>query len=545
MQRRFSELLRVFERKPAKPVEVMEEPLSVAAAVVEVKAAVVEIAMEKEQNAIVERKEEEEVAPGQPATGFLNSLPVFSPVEPSSEQQTLAMVSLNLLADCNLTNSLKNEGDYRYKHAHAEAPWSVRLDKLKRLFTRHITQGQVDVFCLQEVDFYLFQSDLKPFLKQLGFASHHQWDEDVLKKKKEPNHPFGVAICFREQKFQETFRESRSRTMMIGLSHVSASVAPVVTDKKHKPMSDWFVVNCHLEADSEKNDKRMAQLSSTLFNLSVHGKINPRIAKVVVAGDFNSVPADQPFQWLLGEVQVDQIQPHAFRFRDAYANAGEEMRQASTYADPQAAERVDHVAFSADTCEVMQWLPVPSLTALTTKFGIFYGDYPSDHYPVGCLVRALPVAQDGGEEAREAEEESGELTPGQLRVLEFLERGAPKRAGKGKPSPQEVLAMKAHTASMQAFSSHLNKAQKAWVAKWRKSYKPAEEENISKRVGRSMSMTLQVQQQQQQEMFVGVGELFQEGEEPMAELPPLPPKPSAPGLTKRRQTLFASKSVMF
>lgn len=564
MQRRFSELLRVFEKGPAKPVvEVAEEPPSVAVAAVVVVAvdeakAVVEIAapiVEQKEDVVVvavdvmvaavdEAKAVVEIAAPQKEAPEPESLPVFSPVEPSPERQTLALVSLNLLADCNLTNSLKNEGDYRYKHAHAEAPWSVRLDKFKRLFTRHITQGQVDVFCLQEVDFYLFQSDLKPFLKQLGFASHHQWDEEVLKKRKEPSHPFGVAICFRQARFVETSRESRSRTMMIGLSAVAAGAPAVGGDKKHKPMSDWFVVNCHLEADSEKNDKRMAQLSSTLFHLSTHKGVNPRIAKVVVAGDFNSVPADQPFQWLLGEVQVDQNPPHVFRFCDAYANAGEEARQAVTYADPQARERVDHVAFSADTCEVVQWLPVPGLTELTHEFGIFYGDYPSDHYPVGCLVRALPVVQ--REEAAVEEEESGELTPGQLRVLEFLERGAPKRAGKGKPTPQEVLAMRAHTASMQAFSSHLNKAQKAWVAKWRKSYKPAEEESVNKRVGRSMSMTLQVQQQLQQEMFAGVGELFQEGEEPAtaaaAELPPLPP---APGLAKRRQTLFTSKSVMF
>jgi len=78
-----------------------------------------------------------------------------------------------------------------------------------------------------------------------------------------------------------------------------------------------------------------------------------------------------------------------------------------------------------------------------------------------------------------------------MRVLIFLEEGAPKRSGKGKPSPQELAAIKTHTERVNAFVSHLTKPQKAWVTKWRKKFKPREESrenNNPERVSRSRSV---------------------------------------------------------
>jgi len=459
----------------------------------------------------------------------------------SSQQENvdLSIISLNLLSDFNLTNSVANPTDGRYKHAVDAARWEARLPQLKDLFTKH---ASTDVFALQEVDFFRFRDDLKPMLEAIGYAGSHQWEEDFAKKGA-PSHPFGLATFYKRDKFRETFKEARSRTFILGLSYShrplpngddaskgEGKAAMMKMKKKQQKKAkggsaDWFVVNVHLEADPKKESKRLAQLSSALFNLSVHTKINPSTARVVVLGDFNSVRDDPPFQWLLAnskapkvdhstdreapqgtydsdalaekktakkaandpsnsdtngngedeEEETEEQLAHAFKFADSYGSSTipPAVQMGSTYADPFADGRVDHLLFTSDTCSVISVLDVPNLTPQVKQFGIFGAEYPSDHYPVGCLLRAVddafPAEQ---EEEEEVDPNICPLTEGQMRVLEFLELGAPKRSGKGKPSPQELAAIKTHTERINAFCSHLNKHQKTWVAKWRKKFKP-------------------------------------------------------------------------
>ncbi|KAH9259653.1 hypothetical protein BASA81_002075 [Batrachochytrium salamandrivorans] len=404
----------------------------------------------------------------------------------------LAIISLNILADCNLQASRANPQDKRYPHLTPDKyDWGYRFRQLRKLLLLHINEGNVDVFCLQEVDFIRFHSDIKPFLDRQGFCAWHQWDGND----DGPRNDFGVAICYRHTKFRETFRESRSRTMIVGLA---------------TPTTEWFVVNCHLEADPKKTDKRLAQLSSTLFNLSIHTKLDPKRARMVVVGDFNSSRDDASFQWLVDPQPVDEtskvVAPHAFHLYDAYQNAPSDVYEAMTYADSLVAYRVDHVVFTVDTCAVMETLRIPLLHPNTTgKYGIFYGEHFTDHYPVGCLLQALPLPPPPLPE----EPETSELTNGQMRVLEFLQRGAPMHATtvrRGKPTSAEIEAMRAHTQSMNVFLSHLNKSQKSWVAQWRKKHHPSPTvEPTVVRITRTRSFS--------DEALMDVASLFDEGNE--------------------------------
>ena len=544
------------------------------------------------------------------------------PVLRETANDEISIISLNLLADCNLTNSVNNPDDGRYKHAVECAPWTVRLPALRAIFEKH---SSTDVFALQEVDFTRFNEDLKPMMAEFGYEGLHQWDEEFAKKGA-PNHPFGVATFYKKSKFREAFKEARSRSFIVGLARVdkSAVTSSSLTNEKEEPSGgknskkkggkhgkhqaiecDWFIVNVHLEANSTKNEKRLAQLSSTLFNLSTHAKINPLSARVIVLGDFNSRREDPPFQWLLAnykpgssteekssseapsqdhnEQQQTQAQEdegsktddrvaHAFNFADAYSQADATTQNAPTYADPFANFRVDHLLFTSDTSSVQSALAIPALTDTTRQYGIFGKDYPSDHYPVGCVLRALELTLPPESEPTKQEDEDDPnycpLTAGQMRVLLFLEEGAPKRANKNaKPSSGELAALKSHAERVNAFTSHLTTKQKAWVNKWRKKFKPAsnpveEKPNLTakERVERSRSFTMKNNEVFDLTALFREASKGREDEQTVQVALDSPPKTEktapltenkttediqkpTPGLTKRRQTVHGKRTT--
>lgn len=472
---------------------------------------------------------------------------------PRCNEHDLCVVSWNMLADYMLSRAIQNPHDLRYKHAVDAAPWETRFARLCEVFEQQLMN--VDVFSLQEVDFDRFHQDMIPYFAKRGFTGLHQHDEQVEKQRKkqsskgkkqtevsqpvQPPHAFGVAFFYDNSKFRETFRQSRFRAFTVGLT-----LASVDKDGPSPKLNEWFLVNVHLEAAREKNEQRMAQLSSTLFNLSLNGSVNPRTARVIVMGDFNSTKTDPPFQWLLdgnptkghedkentGEETTEPL-THAFQFSDAYHSAL--SGNSPTYADPLSSGRVDHVLFTEETCEISAVLRVPNVAR---KFGVFGEDFPSDHYPVGCIAKPLPIPT----ELLVQEEQSQDvidpnvcpLTPGQFRVLEFLELGAPKQPKKGKPSPSELALIREHKHRIKVFCSHLSKSQVAWVTKWRTEHKSSAD---SKQVIRSEhhQATRRKSVSALRELDLGLHLLFESHEEQGNKQPP----PSVPARTRNRASL--------
>lgn len=443
--------------------------------------------------------------------------PQVVPMLESKDDEEFAVMSLNVLADHNLVNSVANPDDMRYKHAVDQVEWPARFKRLmEMLLEKHCKN--LDVITMQEVDFKRFHEDFKPAMEKFGLIGIHQHDENIKKNGDQPPHPWGLATFYKKDRWRVSFKESRSRTMILGLTklyqhgegdgNVERSNFISIPGTKKKKMADWFVVNVHLEAQTTKTAARLGQLSSALFNLSTHTKIDPATARVVVLGDFNSDRNDAPVQWLIsntlpntaaatindekgnhhgqaadGAVSEEEVKEreneklvHAFKFKEAYD--GGEVAEAPTYADPFGAWRVDHVVYTSETSILVRLLDVPRLNDENKQFGIFgVENFPTDHYPIGLVLRArTDVAANAAEP--EADPDACPLSEGQLRVLDFLERGAPpKRKAHGKPSPAELKAIRDHAERVNAFTSHLDKAQKAWVTKYRKKGPPQYKED--------------------------------------------------------------------
>jgi len=228
---------------------------------------------------------------------------------------------------------MANPDDLRYKHAVEATAWPVRKKALLNLFFSIIPSA--DVIACQEMDYFPFHEDLLPVLRDHGFDGMHQWDGTL--KEGRPPHPWGCATLYRADKFQVGFKETRSRGLVLGLYRLPRSSAETT------PPIDYFVINVHLEANSNKVEQQLKQLHGTIYKMSTHAEVNPATARVLVCGDFNSRLEDQPMTWLLqGSLPGPDppVNAHAFRFESALDAAG---FAPVTYADPFCAERVDHL----------------------------------------------------------------------------------------------------------------------------------------------------------------------------------------------------------
>jgi hypothetical protein len=442
--------------------------------------------------------------------------------------------------------SVQNPEDARYKHAVEATPWAVRRIALQVQLAR-LAQA-ADVFAFQESDFALFHQDFAPWLAELGFAGVHQWDGCL--KHDQPPHPWGVAVAYRSDRFTMGFKETRSRGMVVGLCKVGLPAAAVPASS---PAPDWFIANVHLEASSNKVTQQLKQLHGTINKLSTHALLNPASARVIVCGDFNSTVSELPMQWLLqgalpGPDAV--VSAHAFHFVSALDLLGLDPK---TYADPEVAFRVDHIAFTADSMELLGCLRVPE-----ERRPIFGTDFPSDHFPVGALLREKPVELAPVPLVRDPD--WCPLTPGQLRVFYFLQDGAPVKKSKGKPSAKKLASIRAHQNQMDAFTAHLTPEGKTWAEGWKKRArkrtahaKPAAAaaddsavDSAPKPAGarRSMSLTMPKGAYMTLQQLFDVLPMGAEDETaPAASSAAV--LPAAPPLQKRRFTLFAQRAVSY
>jgi len=347
-----------------------------------------------------------------------------------------------------LSLSAANPNDGRYRHALGATPWAVRkpslLDELRTLC------ASADVVALQEADYFPFHDDVLPALRDVGFDGMHQWDGAL--KENRPPHPWGTAILFRRDVFAVGFKETRSRGMVLGLC------------REGHTTPDYFIVNVHLEGNSENVEKQLKQLHSTIYKMSTHASVDPATARVLVCGDFNSKANDAPLTWLVnGSLPGPKpvVTAHAFRFQSALDVAG---FNPVTYADPYCAERVDHVAFTADTMELRSVFK----TRAHSSGPVFSATFPSDHLPVGACFRDKPVTPAPARPVA-SDPDACPLTEGQLRVFLFLMQGAPVKSNKkGKPSAAKLAAIRAHQDQLDNFASHLSPAAKEWVEGWKR-----------------------------------------------------------------------------
>ena len=199
------------------------------------------------------------------------------------------------------------------------------------------------------------------------------------------------------------WREERSRALLTELSLQSSTMS---SEGDVNTREDTvFVVNVHLEGSPYRAADRVSQLRHALHRLAHHIETTGRdikTAKLILVGDFNSLPGDSPCKFLrekhLPAGYRDEYLPgqdsatdhdidQPFELVDAYEAANAEP-PFTRKVNKHAGARLDFVWVSPglDVLGVMRPLPM-EYRELVERVGLPNYALPSDHLPVGAVVR--------------------------------------------------------------------------------------------------------------------------------------------------------------
>jgi len=113
------------------------------------------------------------------------------------------------------------------------------------LIIETLKKSNADILCLQEIENPGFDTDFAPHLSS-------RYDFVVQKpKKSKGGHTMYMAICWNREKFEKTFENHRSRTLVLGLLHRASG-------------KRLMLINAHFEGTPEMIDIRLNQLKTSL-----------------------------------------------------------------------------------------------------------------------------------------------------------------------------------------------------------------------------------------------------------------------------------------
>ena len=241
-----------------------------------------------------------------------------------------------------------------------------------------------DVVCFQECS--LVEWDvMNDFMRSKGYEG--------LRQKRDS--PVPLAVFF-QRGLSCVWSEERSRAL----------ICEFRAEKEHDSL---FVINCHLEGKPEEGRQRVSQLEHALGRLLLRIQSqsleDPRAARVVVVGDFNSTYEEAPCQFMHEGMlpasfdasththydssgQPLESLTHPFDFREAYVACSEVPQW--THNRNGSGSRVDFVWVSRnlDICGCLNPLPTEfAYAGLLGGRGSPNEILPSDHLPVGVCLK--------------------------------------------------------------------------------------------------------------------------------------------------------------
>mmetsp|Transcript_29356 Transcript_29356/g.86985 ORF Transcript_29356/g.86985 Transcript_29356/m.86985 type:complete len:499 (-) Transcript_29356:38-1534(-) len=369
-----------------------------------------------------------------------------------------SILSWNVLSQ---TSEQANEPySYRGIELVPPRPWEHRVPQILRT----VRTTDADVVCLQEVSADTFLADLLPPLEADGGYVG-------LVQKGKGRYP-AVATLWKSDRFTLDASSHRSRTMTAVLREVGSG---------HK----LAVVNCHLEGHPHKSFARVTQMHHALRDTSAkyshHG--------LVVCGDFNcevhssalsaylgwgSVPRNSGIlEWGRSvPAEAAEVPSHQYNLTSAYppeltrehpfnfftycrlpGRPGAGLDQA-WYTDGPLARVALRRLFSSDEQRVA-----------VLERGIPSEGWPSDHVPIGCVLRWRASGSKGKEmedlrlssqtqsdntnrTAAEVLAEASELLAAcpfssdeERREFDYVTSNVPGLPEKGKPSPEQIAQL--------------------------------------------------------------------------------------------------------
>uniref|UniRef100_A0A7S4LMD2 Endonuclease/exonuclease/phosphatase domain-containing protein n=1 Tax=Eutreptiella gymnastica TaxID=73025 RepID=A0A7S4LMD2_9EUGL len=357
---------------------------------------------------------------------------VREPPLPTAAGGQISVLSYNLLAPC----YVRVHGQPWNAYAHCQdqwLEWKGRQDKL----ASEIIALNADVVCLQEVVYEERAVDwrLPKWMEPLYAAGYvgvtqksalKDWDRQAERNKRVLGKRLatGLAILYREQRFQLDDEITGNRSLSIFLSETNA-----------EDPQTYAVMTCHLEGNQEYTEKQRMQF------LSLVKKVPPSFrGHVIVCGDFNN-------ECLPGSSLMECIETQKFVKL-------QEVPTGPSWAEPGSALRLDHVLHSdrLEPCAVYDKMHDEVL-----QTGLPNATCPSDHLPVGAVFSIKKRARSPDLLADLSDEVKASLT----QKLEDFTAQAP--APKKPLTAEDKLELQAHSARKRQWVEGLPPAHRAFV----------------------------------------------------------------------------------
>ncbi|CAE7396076.1 CCR4 [Symbiodinium natans] len=329
--------------------------------------------------------------------------------------------------------------------------WEARSDAI----VEELREANPDIIALQEVMCELYEADLQPRLASLGYAGRVQ--------KRKDDHRTGNATFFREDRFEVGWEAHRSRVLLLGLRDLRGDRAEIC------------VANAHLEGNPLKAMDRVSQVRSALQDASKHG--GPQRHGLILCGDFNAplissaVASFLCFGQVLSGVSEfghvvapgktqDEI-GHPYAMQSAYAPDVAEFSFTLRGAAG-SCHMLDHIWYDSARVQckaVRDVFRSPEHREEVLMKGLPNAADPSDHLPVGAVLRLLPAtaaeaqAESGPAELlREAHElwEACPLSQEQRDAYLACEEALSSARPSGRPTPEVLQAFEAAKQALQA-----------------------------------------------------------------------------------------------
>ncbi len=322
----------------------------------------------------------------------------------SIHQQQEAMVSIlswNILAQYLFDSTQK-----WYGHVDPEAPVFTWEDRFPNILDE-LCSYDADIICLQEVEFEAFEYDLLPSLKRVGYDGMMQKN-----KGKSNTRGYGISTFWKKDKFQLVDEIHRSRATVAFLEGQMSST----TNK-----TVLAVTNCHLEGNPIKAVTRVKQLQNVLstmnrkrphHHLIICGDMNCRINQSACSTYLQSGSCqnhkDEIVDWgrIVDKNDLVDIAPHSYQMQSAYPIELADKRPLDyvTYVSTPKSDTDEFVAldqiwyhtttstdqFDSHSVQVMGLkhpFHSPEHRRNVLKYGLPSVHNPSDHLPIGCILK--------------------------------------------------------------------------------------------------------------------------------------------------------------
>uniref|UniRef100_A0A6V7QYL0 Endonuclease/exonuclease/phosphatase domain-containing protein n=1 Tax=Ananas comosus var. bracteatus TaxID=296719 RepID=A0A6V7QYL0_ANACO len=296
--------------------------------------------------------------------------------ESSSDGFKFRLVSYNILAQVYVKSAY-------FPHSPSSClKWKARSQAV----LTELRNFGADILCIQELDEY--ESFYKKNMETLGYSSAY------IQRTGEKRD--GCGIFYKPSSAELILKEEIHYNDLVNSVDITekgnnstAETCTVLAEKKMTLLSPIVVANTHIYWDPDWIDVKLAQAKYLLSRLlQFRGHVSSEfscIPPVIVAGDFNSTPGDEVYNYIVssGEAPIKLYSLYA-------ANGGEPP---FTNCTPDFTGTLDYIFLSdGGRLKPLSLLDIPGPDSTDVIGGLPNHQHPSDHLPIGADFKVLRTA---------------------------------------------------------------------------------------------------------------------------------------------------------